>query len=150
MCFIGFVPNITLCIQDIKLISMPHFCSFTLVPYSKQDECFGIFVFCTGFLLFTLSCRLVLRSNYRIMLLIHAQFSPITAITLFIVTKGLMGKSLSGFLPLRQLSSEGLLYVCSDYIHRVINNFTMFKGIFNICFLFYFFIFFTHLSIAAL
>ena len=41
------------------------------------------------------------------MLLIHPQFSPITAIKLcnrFKVTIGLMVKFLSGFLPLRQLS----------------------------------------------
>ena len=41
------------------------------------------------------------------MLLIHPQFSPITAIKLcncFKVTIGIMVKSLSGFLPLRQLS----------------------------------------------
>ena len=42
------------------------FCSFTLVPYCKQDACFGIFVFCTGFLLFTLPFRLVLWSNYNV------------------------------------------------------------------------------------
>jgi hypothetical protein len=41
------------------------------------------------------------------MLLIHSQFSPITAIkpgNCFKVTIGFMLKSLSGFLPLRQLS----------------------------------------------
>ena len=41
------------------------------------------------------------------MLLIHPQFSPVTAIkrcNWFKVTIGLMVKSLSGFLPLRQLS----------------------------------------------
>ena len=40
------------------------------------------------------------------MLLIHPQLSPLTAIKLsnrFKVTIGLMVKSLSGFLPLRQL-----------------------------------------------
>ena len=41
------------------------------------------------------------------MLLIHPQFSPLTAIKLYNcskVTIGLMVESLSGFLPLRQLS----------------------------------------------
>ena len=41
------------------------------------------------------------------LLLIHPQFSPITAIKLFNcfkVTLGLLVKSLSGFLPLRQRS----------------------------------------------
>ncbi|KAK6294849.1 hypothetical protein J4Q44_G00340750 [Coregonus suidteri] len=67
MCCVGFAPNITLFIQDIKLISLPiFFCSFTLVPSCKQDACFGVLVFCTGFLLFTLSFRLVLWSNYNV------------------------------------------------------------------------------------
>jgi hypothetical protein len=39
------------------------------------------------------------------MLLIHPLFSPITAIV----------KSLSGFLPLWQLSLEGNLYICCDW-----------------------------------
>ena len=46
------------------------------------------------------------------MLLIHPQFFAITAIKLcncFKVTIGLMVKSLSGFLPLWQLSWEGRL-----------------------------------------
>ena len=71
------------------------------------------------------------------MLLIHPQFSPITAIKLcFKVTIGFMVKSLSGFLPLRQLSLEGHLYLCSDWVYsyttqNVINNLTMLKGIFT-------------------
>jgi hypothetical protein len=54
------------------------------------------------------------------MLLIHPQFSPITATKLcncFKITTGLMVKSLSGFLPLRQLSWEGRLYLCSDWVY---------------------------------
>ena len=42
------------------------FCSITLVSCCKQDAWFRIFVFCTGFLLFTLSIRLVLWSNYNV------------------------------------------------------------------------------------
>ena len=43
------------------------FCSISLVPCRKQDACFGIFVlFCTPFLLFSLSFRLVLWSNYNV------------------------------------------------------------------------------------
>ena len=53
------------------------------------------------------------------MLLIHPQFSPITAhCTLsFKVTIGLMVKSLSSLLPLRQLSWEGRMYLCSDWVY---------------------------------
>ena len=40
------------------------FCSITFVPCCENDACFGIFVFYTGFLLFTPSIRLVLWSNY--------------------------------------------------------------------------------------
>ena len=66
------------------------------------------------------------------LLVIHPQFSPITAIKLsncFKVTIGLMVKSLSGFLPLRQLSQEGRLYLCSDWVYwytiqNLINSFT--------------------------
>jgi hypothetical protein len=73
------------------------------------------------------------------MLLIHPQFS-ITSIKLcncFTVTMGLMVKLLSSFCPLRQLSSEGSLYICSDWVYcytiqSVINNITMLKGIFNV------------------
>lgn len=66
----------------------------------QQDACFGIFLFCTGFLLFTLSIRLVLWSNCNIL-----YFSPTTPIKLcFKVTIGLIVKSLSGVLPLWQLS----------------------------------------------
>ena len=64
----------------------------------------------------------------------------------FKVTVGL--KSLSGFLALRQLSKEERLYCCNDWVYwytiqSVIYNFTMLKGIFNVCF------FFTHLPIVA-
>ena len=53
-------------------------------------------------------------------MLIHPQFSSVTAIKIcscFKVTIALMVKSLSGFLPLRQLSLEGSLYLCSDWVH---------------------------------
>jgi hypothetical protein len=62
-----------------------------------------------------LSCLVANR-----MLLIHPQFSPITDIKLcncIKVTIGLMVKSLSGFLPLRQLSEEGRNYLCSDWVY---------------------------------
>ena len=62
------------------------FCSITLVPCCKWNECFGIFVFCIGFSLFTLSIRLVLWSNNNV----------VTAIKLcncFKVTIGIMVKS---------------------------------------------------------
>ena len=39
---------------------------FTLVPYCKQDACFGIFAFNTGCFIFTLSFRLVLLSNCNV------------------------------------------------------------------------------------
>jgi hypothetical protein len=42
------------------------FSSITLVPCCKQDACFGIFLLCTSTLLFTLSFRLVLWSNYNV------------------------------------------------------------------------------------
>ena len=48
------------------------------------------------------------------MLLIHLQFSPITAIELcscFKMTNGLMVTSLISFLTVLQLSSEGQLYL---------------------------------------
>ena len=52
------------------------------------------------------------------MLLIHPQFSPITAIKLcFKIPIGLMVNSLSGFLPLRKLSWEGRQYLCSDWVY---------------------------------
>ena len=66
ICCNGFAPNIILCILDKKLIALPHFCRISLVPRCKKNACFEIFVFCTGFLLFTLSIRLVLWSNYNI------------------------------------------------------------------------------------
>ena len=105
----------------------------------QQDACFGIFVLRTDFLLFTLSFMLVLWST---MLLIHPQFSPITAIKLcncFKVTIDLVVKSLSGFLLLWQLSEKGRLYLCSGWVYwytiqSVINNFTLLKWIFNVCF----------------
>ena len=56
---IGFAPSITLCKSHI-------FCSITLELCCKQDECFGIFLFYTRLLLFTLSIRLVLWSNYNV------------------------------------------------------------------------------------
>ena len=50
-----------------------------------------------------------------------------------------MVMSLSSFLPFQQLSEEGRLYLCSDWVYwytiqSVINNFTIVKGIFNVCF----------------
>ena len=52
-------------IQDKKLLC--HiFCIITLVPCWKPDACFGIFLFCVGFFLFTLSIRLVLWHNYNV------------------------------------------------------------------------------------
>ena len=54
------------------------------------------------------------------MLLIHPQFSPITAIQLCNcskVTIGLIVKYMSGFFPLQQLSYEGLLYLCGDWVY---------------------------------
>jgi hypothetical protein len=51
------------------------FCHFTLLPFCKQDACFGIF-FSVVFP-FTLSIRLVLCSNDNV---VDPQFSPITAI----------------------------------------------------------------------
>jgi hypothetical protein len=60
-----------------------------------------------------------------------------------------MVKALSGLLPLWQLSLEGCLHLCSDWvywyaIHNAINNFTMLTGVFII------YIFLTHLPIGAL
>ena len=55
------------------------------------------------------------------MLLIYLQFSPIKASKVcnsFKVSIALMVKPLSGFLPLRQLSLEGRLYLCSDWVYR--------------------------------
>ena len=54
------------------------------------------------------------------MLLIRPQFSPITTIKLcncFEVHISLMVKFLSSFLPLQQLSQEGRLYLCSDWVY---------------------------------
>ena len=53
------------------------------------------------------------------MLLIHPQFSPITAIKLcnyFKVTIGLRVKSLSVFLPLRQVSKDACIFVLTGCI----------------------------------
>ena len=80
------------------------------------------------------------------MVLIHPQLSPVTAIklcTCFKVTIALVVKSLSGFFHLCLLSQEGSLYLCSDWvcwytIESVINNSPMLRGIFNVCF-FYFY-----------
>ena len=77
------------------------------------------------------------------MLLIHPQFSPITAIKLcncFKVPIGIIVTSLSGFLPLLLLSLEGHLYLCIDWVYwctiqSIFNNFNKIKGIFNACFL---------------
>ena len=115
------------------------FCSFTLVSCCKQDACFGKCVFCAGFLLFTLSFRFVLWSNYNVVDPSSSFLSQPLNSNCFKVNIGLMVKSLSGFLPLRQLSSGGSLYLCSDWvfwytIQSVFNNFTMLKGIFNVCF----------------
>ena len=55
-------------------------CSFTLVANCKQDARFVIFLFCTDFLLFTLSSRLEWWNNYSVV--VHPQFSPIKAIKL--------------------------------------------------------------------
>ena len=43
-----------------------YFCSITLVPRCKQDARFGIFLFCAGFFIFTLSIKLVLWCNYDV------------------------------------------------------------------------------------
>ena len=56
MCCAGFAPNIRLCIQDIKSISLPKCLQFY----------FSAFLFCTGFLLFTLSFKLVMCRNYNV------------------------------------------------------------------------------------
>ena len=91
--FVGFAP----------FVFRGFFCSITLVPCCKQDAFFGIFVLCTGFLIFTLSFRLVLWRNYNVVdpysVLSYHSYSTLT----FNVAIGLMVKSLSGFLPLRQL-----------------------------------------------
>ena len=58
-------------------LDLPHFvfrkkskflCSFFPQYYfsCKQDTCFGMFLFCTGILLFTLSIRLVWWINYNV------------------------------------------------------------------------------------
>ena len=57
--------RVVICIQDkIELLSQ-MLCSITWVPCCKQDACFWIFLFCTGFF-FCLSIRLVLCSNYNV------------------------------------------------------------------------------------
>jgi hypothetical protein len=81
---------------------------FTLMPWSKQDACFVIFCI----ILFT---HLGHYYGVTAMLLIHPQFSPIIAIELcswFKIPNGLIGTSLSSFLPVLQLSSEGLYLWC--------------------------------------
>ena len=54
-----------ICPKHKTSYSGQNFCSCTLMPSCKQDACFVIFSFCTGFL-FTLSIRLVLWSNYNV------------------------------------------------------------------------------------
>ena len=51
------------------------------------------------------------------MLLIHPQFPQPLNFNCFNVTIGLKLKSLSGFLPLQQLSLEGSLQLCSDWVY---------------------------------
>ena len=81
MCCVGFAPNITLCIQGIKFISLPHLlqfyfsallhtaCTFCNIFYSVQVSFFSV-------------CHLGYYCGVATMLLIHPQFSPITAIKL--------------------------------------------------------------------
>ena len=118
MCCIGFAPNITLCIQDKSELLRKMVCSTTLVPCCKHVFEYFYSVQASFFSL----CQLSYYCGVTTMLLIHLQFSPITAIKLckcLKITISLMVKSLRGFLPLRQLSQEGCLYICSDLVYCI-------------------------------
>ena len=133
MCSIGFVPNIALCIQDKKVIAWPHFfAAFTLLPCCKEDACF-LFFFCTGFLLFVLSIKLVLWSKYSVVDPTHCLLSP----PLNSVLKSPLSSWWNPLFSLRQLSQEGRMCLCRYRVYwytiqSLINNFTMLKGTFNI------------------
>ena len=88
MCCVGFAPNIALRIQDIRYISLPNILQFY---FSARTDVFE-FVYSAQASFFSL-CHLGVYCGVTQMLLIHPQFSLITAIKLcncFKFTIGLM------------------------------------------------------------
>jgi hypothetical protein len=59
--WVGFAPNITLLIQDKKFMYLPIYLQYYFS--ANRMHVLEYFLFCTGFLLFTLSFMLLLRSN---------------------------------------------------------------------------------------
>ena len=142
MCCVRFVPNIKLCV---------------LVKNCIPVQCFFAVLFCIFVFLLSVG-HLGHYCGVTTMLLIHPQFSPITAIELcscFKITNGVMVTSEQfPSCPAAQFRrtplSEGHLYlwcvwVGSYLIHSIIINLTILKEIFNVSF-----VIVTHLPITAL
>ena len=107
------------------------------MPNCKQDACFGIFLFCTGFFLFTLSFRLVLWRNCNVddpSSVVSQPFNSVTVLKSPLASWwNLWAVSLLSGYWVR----KGALYLCSDWVYwctiqSVNNNFTMLKGIFHV------------------
>ena len=103
-----------------------------------QTGClFWIFVFCTGFLIFALSFRSVLWSNYNVVDPSPAFSYNIKLCSCNKVINWLHGEIPEGFPSSPANKREGRLYLSSDWVYwytiqSVIINFTMLKGIFNV------------------